>query len=745
MCCEGVVKFFCFFIAIAVFIACKGEEPVAQVLNSNADKPEVVQFNGLFFKLIGREVGRKDRGDIGGFTKADLHTKSYAEQVDAILQSKQFYAEGFWHFHEDRLLLAKETRMIAETIDRAALRMEMADVARADNYWDILTYRDRWLSIEGLKLRECNSYLNSRQYEKTQNKYEDKDKYEENQDEYRKAHDEYAARQASNRQSCAHFLQAVMHPEVEHYDICVGYEGEKDARKARKFTASFSPRCCAEDVQDTEMCNKINAGYVSLFNEDFCAVAAKPVIDSHCNAPPPEPGNPSSSSPPRQQASLPFTWNDTKLYQALSLYISLHLSEEADVFIEASVLPNGNDIYRQDKKTYENFIKATLPENLQGIHASPYWLSTHYTSDDNQHLHRARIIYHSWFCEGISPNQAKQEGGQPSEEEKAAFASYFPKDDKHKDSSRNCFDCHKIIQPLANYFGRLSVGIKYAQDERLGLHAARFLQKESAASKLPLRKNIGTGYYDMQKDKFYQWGHNKSGMAGLATLLHNLPKAKRCIVKYTWNKIFGCENELSEKEISDSVTHLTSYRALLKHFMMTDKARAYFIPEIPDPDDPDPDKEPWNGQDKLEEMVARERAAQSLSCTEAEAEAEDISGESIAANTCALCHQFLESNRALDNKLVVKNDSGVWEFNNDIGNDYLKTVYQRSNSTEFGLLMPIGGYQDVKELDNAKAIQRKVFKCFIEQKAKDKDVALPAIKDTRCATIDHKTMHRIEP
>ena len=58
-------------------------------------------------------------------------------------------------------------------------------------------------------------------------------------------------------------------------------------------------------------------------------------------------------------------------------------------------------------------------------------------------------------------------------------------------------------------------------------------------------------------------------------------------------------------------------------------------------------------------------------------------------------------------------------------------------------MMPQGGYPDIDELGNSREIQRKVFKCFIENKAAEMGVELPELKDTRCATIDHKQIHPI--
>ncbi|MDE3269661.1 MAG: DUF1588 domain-containing protein [Pseudomonadota bacterium] len=104
------------------------------------------------------------------------------------------------------------------------------------------------------------------------------------------------------------------------------------------------------------------------------------------------------------------------------------------------------------------FIKAKMPADLQGIHASPLWLSSHRTSKSNQALHRARILLHSWFCADVSPDAAQKSNATPTKVELDEFKSYFAAGDQHTKGDSNCFNCHKQVQPLANYFGRLSTG-----------------------------------------------------------------------------------------------------------------------------------------------------------------------------------------------------------------------------------------------------------------------------------------------
>ncbi len=724
-------------IVAACLVACKGEPPAAQVLDSPVDEAATGQLRWLFFKLIGREPGLNEKSStFGDDTYANLKTKTYAEQIAAILGSDTFYQEGFWHFHEDRLLLGAETAY-TDAFDRASLKLEMADVARSDNYWDIFTYRDRYLPLNMIKLRNCTKYLT----------------------------DDNAT--TRTRSKCASFLQAVLHPEAEHRsdpdpsnnNACLGYPEDGEYRyKARKFTSIYKDRCCASiAAQDTEFCQRIDGDYTTLFEEGFCSTADKQDNNSHCVEKEKDPaggavqqGASSKEQQEKPSYSPKFDWDEIQIDTALLLYSSLHLSEGSTTPIEVAAPSDG----KLSGETYKGFLKVMFPAELQGLHASPLWLSTHYISDNNQHLHRARIIYHSWFCEGISPDQATADGGGPKGDDVDEFvAQYFPKNDKHAQSHKSCYDCHKMVQPLANYFGKMSVGQKYEDGgAQVQLNAARFFQ-EDTGGKLPLRENIGTGYYNLYEEKFYgdgdgdDYGHNVGGMAGLAKLLSQLPKVKSCVVKYTWNRIFGCQAALSEKEISDATLHLTSYQNLLTYLLNTDKARAYFIPDGED--------NKWNGEDALMAMVKEERAAQqSLDCQYNSPKGAsnlvsiDSLGKGIVGSStiegdkrnnegvCARCHY---GNKSLSSgKLFMTDPDASKEiFNEDISPDFLTTIYRRTNSTEFGILMPMGGYPE-----NAYPGARQIFKCFIERKAEEKGVKLPELSSS-CATIDHQKIHRM--
>ena len=173
---------------------------------------------------------------------------------------------------------------------------------------------------------------------------------------------------------------------------------------------------------------------------------------------------------------------------------------------------------------------------------------------------------------------------------------------------------------------------------------------------------------------------------------------------------------------------------------MTEKAQAYFIPEAGNPQ--------WNGEEIFRDIVAQEREAASLSCDEAETQAatKGISGDSIVINTCASgCHIPMERGRPIGKKLLMVKRGKVsgasyWFFNDAMSDEHLKRVYIRSNSVRRGLMMPLQ-YSEVDGLPNSSLVQRQVFKCYIEKKAKDRNIELPELRS--CATIDHIKQHKI--
>jgi hypothetical protein len=100
----------------------------------------------VFRKLVGRDP-----------TAAELRAlrnATLAEMVDRVLALPEFRDDGFFSFQRDRLLLHRdgdETWRKNSLRDYCALKLELADVARADadgaGYYELLRYRDRWIGL----------------------------------------------------------------------------------------------------------------------------------------------------------------------------------------------------------------------------------------------------------------------------------------------------------------------------------------------------------------------------------------------------------------------------------------------------------------------------------------------------------------------------------------------------------------------------------------------------------------------
>ena len=323
----------------------------------------------------------------------------------------------------------------------------------------------------------------------------------------------------------------------------------------------------------------------------------------------------------------------------------------------------------------EVFVKVKFPNSLgvQGIHASPYWLSMHRTTVQNQQLHRARIIWHSWFCSSISPDQAVETNQAPSETELAKVSRYFAENDQHAKGDRNCFDCHKMIQPVANYFGKMSVGYPYGKYLPREL-IERYLQIDDRAFSRP------GGYYNPRDGTITNTGY---GLEGLANLLQFLPRVHRCVVNSTWNEFFGSKYSLTSSELATAVKFFAdsgfNYRKLLTHLLTKEKAISYFTVS----------------HDQFYDM-----------CDELTAE---ISGAIIIKQTCTNCHA-----------------SGPYsDFLADpeqqISSEQLQEVYQRITSTGTDVMPQYGEWSD-QQLSPEK--QQRIVECYLHDKAKTLAITL---------------------
>ena len=497
-------------------LACTDRLPTAETKDSIFDNPKVVQLNSLFLAVIGRGLNPNE-DKINKTASNLLKDKSYEEQVEDILNSQQFIDEGFFHFHQQRMSLLErlDTGIIEifSPLDFEALRLELKELADKKNYWDILTYRHRYLPIDdlsssgGAKL-ECKGTCKidnvKKEIIKIINNEFDKNIY-------------YPYRDRCCKKSENEGTYITKTPEERHAEFCA---------IAMAFTSS-------------------------VFSEaegKFCSLDSSKISE--------EDNNKNSS--------------DEELHRAINFYLSLYLGIRTDKWFLATLQSLSPIAFNGS-----HYLKVEFPKELQGIHASPFWLWRHRTSPQNQHLRRASIIYHSWFCGVVSPDQARPTNVQPNAEEVDKFKAYFDENDQHATGDANCFGCHKEVQPLANYFGKLAGYPPVESDNFYGL-GAKFLARPEDRLVQSDGSDRLAGYWE--DGEFY--GGFK-GLAGLAESLPKIPKVYECLVNSAWNTLLGSDlPQLTSEEVSDAINKFKTtgndYKQLLKHLLLTDKATTFF-------------------------------------------------------------------------------------------------------------------------------------------------------------------------
>lgn len=514
-------------------LACTGRLPTAETKDSPADGKGEQQLTSLFEAIIGRLPNKSDQ-KINGIVALDLTDKpdatdeqrviTYKRQVDAILNSQQFIDEGFFRFHQQRMLLSE--RQDAATIDIItpedfdALQLELKELAKnSQDYWDILRYRHRYLALGvfgGLQELRCNT----------------------------------------SNGSCN-----INIGEVKRGIINIINNVKDNVRDNRNYP--YRDRCCKESQgqytekqpkkQHKAFCEEAKSRAHEVFNKKFCSLSSDDL-----------------PSPTQESLGNMETANNSeydKLHVALNFYLSLYLGVRTDDWFEVEFEVEVDVLKLPIVEFNGNyFLRVKFPEDLQGIHASPFWLWTYRTSVANQHLHRARIIYSSWFCQRISPDQATTGGGTPDTTD---YEAYFADNDQHAKGDANCFGCHKEVQPLANYFGKLAGASSVENDALYGLGTKFLARPEDSFDRL-------AGYWE--DGKFY--GEFR-GLAGLAASLPKIGKVSECLVNSAWNIMLGSDlPQLTAEEVSDAINKFkqtgNDYRQLLKHLLLTDKATTYF-------------------------------------------------------------------------------------------------------------------------------------------------------------------------
>ena len=543
----------------------------------------------------------------------------YRRALAKILASKAWREQGFFNLHRDRLLLDLQgtNTYNRDTLNNnlRSLKKDFSQLAVADNYWDILTYRERFFyfkrsSIDYFCIDE-NGYNTD--------------------------------------------IEVFAGNCVENYFKRISDEDDSYGKVVRRY------------------CQEINQHYQEVFPQDFCKLDEDAVNDLIAKG----------KAQPHEFASLRKT---------------IDMSSDAPFFTPVTFpqeLRRGENflVEKDSSGATHFFIKVPMPAYLQGVHASKYWLSRHTTNKANQNLHRAKIIWHSWFCSKISPDQASITKNTPTSEEVAYVQEYFDPNDEHTRKDRNCFACHRRIQPVANYFGKLS------------LDGEKFLAPDSEAFARP------GGYWHDDATQtvgghFSEFGR-QAGLEGLADLLSNLPRVRKCLVNYTWENFFSSKYSLTATDTEKAVKVFENsgfnYRSLITHLLTKPEAIKYFTA----------------GHQVFYDMVESKK----LTCDVATTKGNTVD---VIKSSCLSCHGVKDE--ASDEYVEVdyyaegyfNSDGSITATGDKLQKlyDVIDTGYMPSDGEDYTLL---SGYSIAESND----IQKKILMCHIETKMQQEGLSVP--------------------
>lgn len=565
---------------------------------------EVAQVQSVirvFRKLVGRDPGASEINA--------LKNKTYAQLVDTILASGQFDQEGYYNLHRERLLLNREgsESWVKNSYgDFCSMRLEMAERAVSDRgepgYWDLLTYRDRWVRIEDFRLNDCFfgteielllKAFNNPVAPGQQPPADEDARMKTARACVQRLKNGYPAKEGENAQELATKFWDTLKttPDADQKQsllyVAAGEELFQKAVKNSLFPQfnELPPTVTQPKDMKIELV-KVN-GKTPVLQE--LGTAGK----GNCNFTPINPANYVKANggggpvfpPPFNPFPLPLPDNP------IDFPAPIGQPDTPPIIFEPAVQPAvqpaaagegatvglllADEAVKADGKLY---MKLRFPAEMQGVHASPYWLSRHTSKPKNRHLHRARSIYFSYFCTEINPDAANFQG-EPITDFPPELKPYFAADDNHVKGSANCYNCHTKVQPVANFFGILSYGTEYDGGGEFGGFSPRGWPQYIAQNGQGFDRP--GGIYDGQKFFDVQGASNK-GTEGLAAALTKYPPVKSCVADSTWASLVGRDYPLFQDERAKAVAAFEnggkpSLHKLVKHLLTENKrGEVYF-------------------------------------------------------------------------------------------------------------------------------------------------------------------------
>jgi hypothetical protein len=583
----------------------------SEVLESGATRRRVALR--LFQKVVGRDASPDE-------VNALAAAGSYEAMVDKLLASGQYQTEGYFHFQHERLVLHRagsETFQRRALADWCALQLELTDVARVEaesGYARLLDYREHFLEVMDVNALSCLfGDLTASDFVRAAEELSDSQGPSGEEPSF----DPQVASAPSSQgvaSQCAAMAQAALAAPFSEPDVdpnaffkqklqelkAAGDEplgstviGEQLMLNAAGFNLVQQPR-----VEGDDLAPQIRAAYAARLEtfgklrlarrggRALVAVSSLPRGDGLCRftvvpddklsfIPPQGPLEGLDTSNATSSETFGTSTVTSIVPFATASSVSASLVDEGistagtrsaavqDAFPIAASLGGAPLQIQVATETTPlsgpGHILVEMPDDLAGVHATPYWLTRHPSSKKNKQLHRARLIFHSYFCRDVNPDMANASGG--SVNVPADLKPYFAPDDTHAFGAQSCFDCHAHVQPLANFFGKLSHGGDYNDPSG---PAATWLAGSFGFDR--------PGGFRRDTDFFPVPGAKNRGTLGLAALIASHPDAHRCFVQRTWQTLAGAEAYLPPTEKDDAVQVLTrergSQRSLLRHLLV---------------------------------------------------------------------------------------------------------------------------------------------------------------------------------
>ena len=362
-----------------------------------ADAPTALR---VFRKAIGRDPSAAEL--------TALRELPYEQLVDTVLGSAQFQQEGFYALHRERLLLGREGTQATVTssyADYCALRLETAEAAgrdarETDAYWSLLRYGERWLPL-GTYVPAGSCFFGTTMKQLVA------------------AFDQEEA--PAKAKECVTRLKRDFPG--------VGYDPEVSREKLDELIATLRGLDAARqdesllETSDGEAMLLATVQSGGFDDEDRRRESRRDRLRAGRSGQGDAAPRSRVEGAPRlsvrgcrheDDGSLRFRSLDGSRRRRAALSPCSRRSARRGRGCSRRPRTIRRASWRTCAARTVRSTCACAPRAASAwVYGSPLWLSLHRSNPRNQHLHRARVIYHSYFCADVNPTRRTRTGGRP--------------------------------------------------------------------------------------------------------------------------------------------------------------------------------------------------------------------------------------------------------------------------------------------------------------------------------------------